>query len=296
MNQTEIALLTRARRDFHRFLIESGTLSIAETAQGRVASNADKSQASSKNVALHIAEQLEVPVGTKSAGQTAGTKFELATNNFLAATFPLLQAVRPGTWEVMNLGNRRRHDHFADYEPYRHLADLADAIALDSSLAAALGNSYVISPDVIVVRSAVADVEINADQYIVDEFAGRLSPLRADNFAGDPTKFIHAVVSCKWTMRSDRAQNTRAEALNLLKNRKGRAPHIVAVTGEPSLSRIASLALGTGEIDMVYHAFLPELRTAIEQVGTEDAQELFHILVDGNRLRDIADLPLDLAV
>ena len=34
-------------------------------------------------------------------------------------------------------------------------------------------------------------------------------------------------------MRSDRAQYSRTEALNLIRNRKGRLPHIVVVTGEP---------------------------------------------------------------
>ncbi len=37
---------------------------------------------------------------------------------------------------------------------------------------------------------------------------------------------------------SDRAQNTRSEALNLIRNRKGRLPHIVVVTEEPSPSRL----------------------------------------------------------
>ena len=53
-------------------------------------------------------------------------------------------------------------------------------------------------------------------------------------------------------MRSDRAQNSRTEALNLIRNRKGNLPHIVVVTGEPMPARIASLALGTGDIDCVY--------------------------------------------
>ena len=42
---------------------------------------------------------------------------------------------------------------------------------------------------------------------------------------------LHASVSAKYTMRSDRAQNSRTEALNLIRNRKGHLPHIVVVTG-----------------------------------------------------------------
>ena len=45
-----------------------------------------------------------------------------------------------------------------------------------------------------------------------------------------------------------RSQNTRTEDLNLIRNRKGRLPHVVAVTAEPLPMRIASLALGTGDL------------------------------------------------
>lgn len=152
-----------------------------------------------------------------------------------------------------------------------------------------------ISPDILVLRKSVTDDELNCDQEIVDGDAGLLSPVRYNNRT-PPVEFVHAVISCKWTMRSDRSQNTRAEALNLLRNRKGRSPHILAVTGEPSLSRIASLALGTGDIDMVYHVALPELGRAVNDLGSDEAKDLYQTLVEGNRLRDIADLPLDLAV
>ena len=97
-------------------------------------------------------------------------------------------------------------------------------------------------------------------------------------------------------MRSDRAQNTRTEALNLIRNRKGRLPHIVAVTMEPMPSRLASLALGTGDLDCVYHAALYELQATVMALPYEDAQEMLNTLIAGNRLRDISDLPLDLAV
>ena len=98
-------------------------------------------------------------------------------------------------------------------------------------------------------------------------------------------------------MRSDRAQNSRTEALNLIRNRKGRLPHIVVVTGEPLPSRLASLALGTGDIDCVYHFALYELIDAVKDYskhGREDIFEMLNNLIDGKRLKDISDLPLDL--
>ena len=107
---------------------------------------------------------------------------------------------------------------------------------------------------------------------------------------------LHASVSCKWTIRSDRVQNSRAEALNLIRNRKGKLPHVVAVTAEPLPSRLASLCFGTGDLDCIYHIALDELLRAVEELGYDDALSTLQELVDGRRLKDISDLPLDLAV
>jgi hypothetical protein len=128
---------------------------------------------------------------------------------------------------------------------------------------------------------------------LVDEHYARLTSLRRIN-GGRP--LLHASISYKWTIRSDRAQNSRTEALNLVRNRKGHLPHVVVVTGEPFPSRLASIALGTGDIDCVYHFALLELQETIEDLSFLDAQEMLTMMVDGKRLKDIADLPLDLAV
>jgi len=84
--------------------------------------------------------------------------------------------------------------------------------------------------------------------------------------------------------------------LNLVRNRKGRLPHVMVITGEPLPSRIASIALGTGDIDCVYHFALHELMETVEALGIEDSMESLNTMVNGKRLRDISDLPLDLAV
>ncbi len=68
----------------------------------------------------------------------------------------------------------------------------------------------------------------------------------------------------------------------------------MVVTAEPTPSRIASLALGTGDIDCVYHFALPELREAIIETNNDEALQLLDIMIAGKRLRDVADLPLDL--
>lgn len=61
-------------------------------------------------------------------------------------------------------------------------------------------------------------------------------------------------------------------------------------------SRLASLALGTGDLDTVYRFALPELIEAVAATGNDEAQTMLTMLLSGKRLRDISDLPLDLAV
>ncbi len=82
----------------------------------------------------------------------------------------------------------------------------------------------------------------------------------------------------------------------MIRNRKGQTPHVAVVTAEPLPTRLASLALGTGDLDCVYHFALPELRGAVETVGNEDQLEMLEEMINGRRLRDISDLPLDLAI
>lgn len=150
-----------------------------------------------------------------------------------------------------------------------------------------------VAPDVVIWREPEEDAFINAAEFLMDQDLAKKADIRKCN-GGRP--ILHASISAKWTIRSDRAQNSRTEALGLVRNRKGRLPHIVVVTAEPLPSRLASLALGTGDIDCVYHFALPELVETVSALGTEDAMEMLNILIEGKRLKDISDLPLDLAV
>jgi hypothetical protein len=104
------------------------------------------------------------------------------------------------------------------------------------------------------------------------------------------------MVADKWTIRSDRSQNARTEGLNLIRNRKDHTPHIVIVTGEPYPNRIASLALGTGDIDCVYHFALNELMSAADELNNDSVLDILDTIVRGKRLRDISDLPFGLVV
>jgi hypothetical protein len=67
------------------------------------------------------------------------------------------------------------------------------------------------------------------------------------------------------------------------------------VTAEPYPQRIVSVALGTGDIDCVYHFALRELVKVAHELKNETVIEMLEMLVEGKRLRDISDLPFDLA-
>lgn len=283
------SLIAQERKRYHESLLREGVLTIDKNG---IPSNADKSSKLSVSIALGIANRLMAETHDKSVGQTSGAKFEQLNMEFLTNTFPQLQNLRPGVWHITKLGNRNsmKTSSFAQYE---HLDYLNRLTAYDRKLAASMGNDYMVAPDVVVYRDTVSDDEINEDQAFVDDTVCTMADLRKKN-GGLP--ILHASVSAKWTMRSDRAQNSRTEALNLIRNRKGNLPHIVVVTGEPMPARIASLALGTGDIDCVYHFALYELVDAVKEIGAEDALEMLNVLIEGKRLKDISDLPMDLAV
>jgi hypothetical protein len=56
------------------------------------------------------------------------------------------------------------------------------------------------------------------------------------------------------------------------------------------------LALGTGDLDCVYHFALPELRDSLIELNNLDQLDILETMINGMRLRDISDLPFDLAV
>ena len=289
------SLIATARFNFHDRLFETNTLTLTSTG---VASNADTSSRASKGIAGKIIDILvdehhhSVNTVDKISGQTLGKQFEMLTMDFLQETFPQLQNLRPGCWTILQLGNNNKLKT-SDFAQYEHLAYLNELTSANAQLAAALGNDYLVAPDVVIYRDLYEDSEINAVQCIVNNDVSTMADIRKSN-GGKP--ILHASVSAKFTMRSDRAQNSRTEALNLIRNRKGHLPHIVVVTAEPMPNRLASLALGTGDIDCVYHFALYELIRAVKDAGSEDAVETLETLVQGKRLKDISDLPLDLSV
>jgi len=251
-------------------------------------SNADKDSKTSVAIGSAIIEQLgPAKKAKKLPGQTAGAGFEEICASFVRLCFEHLVHVRPGEFDV------RKGGFIAQFDQYAHLDKLEAIAKANREIATALGSDYLIKPDIVIARKPESDAAINAAENLVDDQTARATGLRAVN---QDLEILHASISCKWTLRSDRAQNARSEGLNMVRNRKGRLPHIAAITGEPMPTRIASLAMGTGDIDCVYHFALYELRNALVEQKREDTLELLDTMVDGKRLRDISDLPLDLVV
>ena len=283
------ALIATERKRLQDALVNSGVLVIDGAG---IASNADKDSRISRDVALSIAKELGAKPGKKMKGQAMGSAFERAVEEYVAATFPKLQGIRPGKWEVMRLGNSSAIKVSA-YAQYEHLQYLDELTKENKRLSAMIGNDYMVGPDIVVYRGLYSDEELNDPIKIVDNNTCTYADIREAN-GGKP--ILHASISAKWTIRSDRAQNSRTEALNLIRNRKGSLPHIAIVAGEPLPSRLSSVALGTGDIDCVYHFALYELIAAVSKCGNEAAIETLMTLVEGKRLKDISDLPLDLSV
>jgi hypothetical protein len=276
------AWLTLARKEFHATIL-SGILTKSDKG---VPSNADSGSAISVALANSICEQLgEAKIAQKLPGQTSGADFEEICAVYVRLCFAHLSHLRPGSFFITKGGG------IAQFEQYAHLDELEAIAKSNREIATALGSDYLIKPDIVVGRRPEPDEAINAEEMLVDDASAKLSTLRASNHA---LSILHASISCKWTLRSDRAQNARSEGLNLVRNRKGRLPHIAVITGEPMPSRIASLALGTGDIDCVYHFALYELRKALVDQKREGTLDLLDTMVEGKRLRDISDLPLDL--
>lgn len=284
-----IARFAHARSVFHAQLLK-GPLTITP---GGVPAIADGGNKTSVTIARSLIAKLgSSATAMRVPGQTSGNEFESACAEFLESTFKDLRHLRPGKWHVIQMPQRDRGG-IARFEQYAHLSELARLCRENRELASLVGSDYLICPDIVVSRELEEDDAINTPNFLVDETVARRASLRKANGG---KALIHASISCKWTLRSDRAQNSRAEALNLIRNRKGPAPHIVVLTAEPLPSRIASLALGTGDLDFVYHFALPELIASVEEAKAEDAADMLRIMLEGKRLRDIADLPLDLAV
>ncbi len=134
------------------------------------------------------------------------------------------------------------------FSQYAHLGIVQSLVQGNPQLQAALGGDYLVDPDILVIFDPFTDSALNQGGADLDATIGLNTSLRSVN---NPSPILHATISCKWTMRRDRAQNTRLEALNLVRNRKGRLPHVVAVTMETGILRFLLLCASARGISTV---------------------------------------------
>jgi hypothetical protein len=257
--------------------------------QANIPSLADSGSLLSRRLAQSMLDRLGYSVSPLPIdSRTAGANFELSIRNFLEASLTSLSHLRPAEWRYTVHGN------IANFVQYQHLTELSALIKSSREARTAFGD-YVVKPDVVIARMPYTDDLINQNQAgVVAGDIPKLTLLRAVNHKRAVLPFLHASISCKLTIRSDRSQNARTEGLNLIRNHKGHTPHVAVVTAEPMPTRIAPIALGTGDIDCVYHFCLYELLEVVRATQNEALIDSLEIMVDGNRLRDVADLPFDL--
>ncbi len=286
-------ILASLRGEYHQRILQE-IIRISDDSTKKYPNFADSGNKASIGIAWGIVQRLGHQIGSEAeaiSGQTAGERFEEFTKDFLQNAFASLQHLRPGQWIYAT------QVYISSFSQYEHLSRLDELIRDNKELISSLGGDYIIKPDIVVGRELLNDEEINQQDFLVssNDRAARHTPLRkANSLTKNP--ILHASISCKWTIRSDRSQNARTEALNLIRNRKGNLPHVVAVTAEPLPTRLSALALETGDLDCVYHFALYELQEAVLEVNNEDQRDMLDMLVEGHRLRDISDLPLDLAI
>lgn len=225
---------------------------------------ADLGSAESLRIAGEVYGALNVDwtIATSLTREDSGAALEREVEAEMGNVLPQLDSTRE--WLISRTGDVSR------FAQFRHLRELQQLFVDNPAL-----------------RSTVArDYQVKTDVYV-----GVKHPQ-------DPRAlpFLHAAISCKWTIRSDRVQNVRYEFATLVRTRRGRLPHLVLVTAEPLPSRLVSIARGTGEVDAVYHVLFDELNAAVPNVATKEQQAHWDELITQGRLLPYAQLAADLTL
>nr|WP_062339715.1 NgoMIV family type II restriction endonuclease [Herbidospora sakaeratensis] len=234
-----------------------------------VPNTADTDNAASMCIAGAVLEEIGVTWGTVAPVEKleTGRPLERAVAASLKTQLPRLDDSR--AWTV--------HDapiEITAFVQYNHLKKVDRLVERNVELQITLGRDYLIKPDVVV------------------SLPGR---------KGDNLPFLHAAVSCKWTIRSDRVQNIRHENGQMIRHRRERLPHLVTVTAEPLPSRLISIARGTGEVDAVYHIAYGALDQVVRDLagtGKIQAKQLsdWEECIALGRIRPFTDLAPTLAL
>lgn len=228
----------------------------------QVPNTADVDNAESLRLSAGMLEALGIGLDSSTVPPKApGAPLEHLTAEDLSRSLPDQAPDRH--WDVT------RGRLISDFIQYEHLKDLDALVLQQPELRITIGRDYVIRPDVTVAI--------------------------LDGPASSPTGFLHGVVSCKWTIRSDRVQNIRHEYGQLIRHRRGRLPHLVTLTAEPLPSRLASIARGTGEVDATYHLAFDALRESVLENSNSEQRDFWDEAVEQRRLRPYTELAETLA-
>lgn len=235
---------------------------------GFVPNTADSDNAASVAVAGAILDMLGHPRDQASGvvNPQSGRPLELAVAASLLVDLPRIDSSR--RWTVDEVSQPITH-----FLQYSHLKKVDQLVKENAELRTTLGTDYIIRPDVIV------------------GLPGR---------EPDQPLFLHAAISCKWTIRSDRVQNIRHENNQMIRHRRERLPHLMTVTAEPLPSRLAAIARGTGEVDAVYHIAFDALDQAITDLAlkkmvTAEQVDAWLEVTDQGRVRPFSELAETLA-
>ncbi|GII89104.1 type II restriction endonuclease NgoMIV [Sphaerisporangium siamense] len=233
-----------------------------------VPNTADTDNRASLAIAATALDNLGIPRDAASgvADPASGRPLERAVAASLRCAMPLIDNDRE--WQIYDIPVS-----ISDFIQYSHLKKVDALVRTNTELRITLGRDYLIKPDVAV-------------------------GLPGRNLNGLP--FLHAAISCKWTIRSDRVQNIRHENNQMIRHRRERLPHLVTVTAEPLPSRLASIARGTGEVDAVYHIAYDALDQALRILVTRDEIQTSQLdyweeCIGQGRVRPFSDLAPTLA-
>ncbi|MEV0673611.1 NgoMIV family type II restriction endonuclease [Mycobacterium sp. NPDC050441] len=236
---------------------------------GLVPNTADSDNAASVSLAASILDELGVSRGVASgvSNPQSGRPLELAVAATLKVDLPKIDPTR--SWMI----DEASHP-ITDFLQYDHLKKVDQLVKANAELRTTLGMDYIIKPDVVVGL-----------------------PSRHP----DEPPFLHAAISCKWTIRSDRVQNIRHENNQMIRHRRERLPHLVTVTAEPLPSRLAAIARGTGEVDAVYHIAFDALDEAVVKLACRkqisiDQVDAWNEVTSQGRVRPYSDLAETLAL
>lgn len=274
-----ISRIQFARTDYHAALITGGILRIiardphGESLPNAVPSNSDRDSATSVTIARLIFEQILAAIKLRggSTRPRSGSTFERVTRSFIndaSKNSPFLLLRRPESRAKTQTG--------FGVDPYPHGSNLKSR---ERDVAGPLGTDYVVTPDILVAHRVHTEIPL------------RLTVKQSRHIQPIP----YASIACKWALRRRPEQTARSEAVSPLQTTGPKFRHVAVLTAEPLPSRLAVLALGTRDVDCVYHFALPELIRAVKNSNNEDSVNLVEIMIRAEHLKDVSELPLDLA-